>query len=73
MAQNAAKQIPECPIHNIPMTAWRFLAKKESAVQGVVIGYKCQELGCRVIYSEELGDFCKLDESGKPIPVLGLA
>jgi hypothetical protein len=69
MAHNPAKQVPKCPVHNTAMIAWRFPTKKKSAVQGEVRGFKCDEAGCRIIYSEELGDFCKLDKSGKPIPV----
>ena len=64
---------PNCPVHKKPMIPWQFPAKKESAVQGAVYGYKCLELNCELVYSDDLGGFCTVTPDGTPLRFQGPA
>ncbi len=64
------EEIPNCSAHGKPMRPWRFTTPLKSfpGKELTIVGFKCVEPNCPVIYSEQLAGYCTVDAEGAPIP-----
>jgi|HubBroStandDraft_4_1064222.scaffolds.fasta_scaffold21265_2 hypothetical protein len=64
------EEIPSCTAHRKPMEPWQFRTSAISypGKEIVIVGFKCGESNCPVVYSEALQGYCTVDAEGTPIP-----